>query len=124
VINADSFHFLKPLLTLSPPVIIICIFTDLAPSCLGMVFEGPESDLMLRRPRNPKKDKLVSWDLLGQAYFFMGMMEMICAHSMFFFYMYKYANIPMYRLAYCYEVCILSYNLGVVLIELGSNILS
>ncbi|KAI9276500.1 hypothetical protein BC943DRAFT_284971 [Umbelopsis sp. AD052] len=84
-------------------MIIICIFTDLAPSCLGMVFEGPESDLMLRRPRNPKKDKLVSWDLLGQAYFFMGMMEMICAHSMFFFYMYKYANIPMYRLAYCYE---------------------
>jgi sodium/potassium-transporting ATPase subunit alpha len=84
-------------------MIIICIFTDLAPSCLGMVFEGPESDLMLRSPRNPKKDKLVSWDLLGQAYFFMGMMEMICAHSMFFFYMYKYANIPLYRLAYCYE---------------------
>jgi sodium/potassium-transporting ATPase subunit alpha len=84
-------------------MIIICIFTDLAPSCLGMVFEGPESDLMLRAPRNPKKDKLVSWDLLGQAYFFMGMMEMICAHSMFFFYMYKYANIPLYRLAHCYE---------------------
>ncbi|KAH8556555.1 K, P-type ATPase [Umbelopsis sp. PMI_123] len=84
-------------------MIIICIFTDLAPSCLGMVFEGPESDLMLRRPRNPKKEKLVSWSLFGQAYLFMGMMEMICAHSMFFFYMYKYANIPLYRLAYCYE---------------------
>ncbi|KAG2186399.1 hypothetical protein INT43_002837, partial [Umbelopsis isabellina] len=84
-------------------MIIICIFTDLAPSCLGMVFEGPESDLMLRPPRNPKKDKLVSWSLLGQAYLFMGMMEMICAHSMFFFYMYKYAGIPLHRLAYCYE---------------------
>ena len=69
-----------------------------------MVFEGPESDLMLRRPRNPKKDKLVSWSLLGQAYFFMGMMEMICANSMFLFYMYKYANIPLDRLAYSYQV--------------------
>lgn len=84
-------------------MIIICIFTDLAPPCLGIVFEGPESDLMLRQPRNPKKDKLVSWDLLGQAYFFIGMMEMVCAHSMFFLYMYKYANIPLYRLTYCYE---------------------
>lgn len=99
-----SVGFVANVLILCTLVIIICIFTDLAPSCLGMVFEGPESDLMLRAPRNPKKDKLVSWDLLGQAYFFMGMMEMICAHSMFFFYMYKYANIPLYRLAYCYEV--------------------
>ncbi|KAG7443333.1 calcium ATPase [Guyanagaster necrorhizus] len=55
-------------------MIIICIFTDVSPA-LSMVKEKPEADLLLRRPRDRRKDRLVNWRLLLHAYFFLGLIE-------------------------------------------------
>ncbi|KAK0207703.1 hypothetical protein IW262DRAFT_1498522 [Armillaria fumosa] len=57
-------------------MIIICIFTDVSPA-LSMVNEKPEADLLLRRPRDRKKDRLVNWKLLLQAYCFLGLIETV-----------------------------------------------
>ena len=57
-------------------MIIICVFTDVSPA-LSMVNEKPEADLLLRRPRDRKKDRLINWRLLLHAYFFLGMIEAV-----------------------------------------------
>ncbi len=57
-------------------MIIICVFTDVFPA-LSMVNEKPEADLLLRRPRDRKKDRLINWRLLLHAYFFLGMIESV-----------------------------------------------
>jgi magnesium-transporting ATPase (P-type) len=55
-------------------MILICIFTDLFPA-LSMVYEKPEADLLLRKPRNRKTERLVDFKLLLQAYGFIGVIE-------------------------------------------------
>lgn len=57
-------------------MIIICVFTDVCPA-LSMVNEKPEADLLLRRPRDRKKDRLINWRLLLHAYFFLGIIESV-----------------------------------------------
>ncbi|KAG7443380.1 calcium ATPase [Guyanagaster necrorhizus] len=57
-------------------MIIICVFTDVSPA-LSMVNEKPEADLLLRRPRDRKKDRLINWRLLLHAYFFLGIIEAV-----------------------------------------------
>lgn len=55
-------------------MIIVCIFTDVAPA-LSMVYEKPEADLLLRKPRDRKKERLVNFKLLLHAYGFIGVLE-------------------------------------------------
>ena len=74
-------------------MIIICCFTDLM-CCLTLVFEEEEFDLLSLPPRNPKQSHLVNTKIYGQSYLFMGMMETVIAHSMFFYYIYSKAGIP------------------------------
>lgn len=74
-------------------MIIICVFTDLA-QCLCIIMEKDEFDLLTLKPRNHKKDHLINLKIYLQSYLFIGTMEMVTSHSMFFFYMYKYAGIP------------------------------
>ncbi|TPX34759.1 hypothetical protein SmJEL517_g02752 [Synchytrium microbalum] len=93
LLPAGSFAELIPVLInfcLGVPIplspffmIVICIFTDLAPA-LSLMYEPAEADLLNRPPRNVKKDHLVDGKLLIHAYLFIGMVEMICAHAMFF----------------------------------------
>ncbi len=83
-------------------MIIICCFTDLA-CCLTLIFEKEEFDLLSLQPRNPKVDHLINKAIYGQSYLFIGMMETICAHSMFFLYMWKEAKIPIKDLFFAYE---------------------
>ncbi|KAG6884877.1 hypothetical protein C0992_005662 [Termitomyces sp. T32_za158] len=78
-------------------MIIICCFTDLF-SCLSLIFEKDEFDLLTLPPRNHKKDHLINLKIYGQAYFFMGIMETVIAHAMFFFYYSHYHDIPISRL--------------------------
>ena len=47
-----------------------------------MCLEKPETGLLQRKPRNVKKDRLVNWKLLLQAYGFLGVLETLCAMSM------------------------------------------
>ncbi|KAG7098125.1 hypothetical protein E1B28_000097 [Marasmius oreades] len=55
-------------------MILVCVFTDLFPA-LSMVFEKPEADLLFRRPRNRKTERLVDGRLLLHAYGFIGVIH-------------------------------------------------
>lgn len=55
-------------------MILICVVTDLGPA-LSMCFEKPEADLLLRKPRDRKKERLADVRLLAHAYFFLGVIE-------------------------------------------------
>merc|ERR1719289_348361 len=65
-------------------VTILCIGlgTDMVPA-ISMAYEGPESDIMKRQPRNPFTDKLVNERLISMAY---GQIGMIQASAGFFVY--------------------------------------
>jgi sodium/potassium-transporting ATPase subunit alpha len=54
-------------------------------------------------PRNHKKDHLINFKIYAQSYLFIGVMETVCAHSMFFYYMYKHAGIPISSLFFAFE---------------------
>ncbi|KAI1922423.1 hypothetical protein LOZ65_003530 [Ophidiomyces ophidiicola] len=83
-------------------MIIICVFTDLFLS-LSLVMEKEEFDLLSLPPRNHKKDHLINLKIYTQSYLFIGVMETVCAHSMFFLYMYRKAGIPFHSLVFAYE---------------------
>ncbi|RDB19722.1 Sodium/potassium-transporting ATPase subunit alpha [Hypsizygus marmoreus] len=83
-------------------MIIICCFTDLLP-CLSLILEQEEFDLLQLPPRNHKTDHLINMKIYTQSYFFIGVMETIAAHSMFFLYMWKYAGIPVSALFFAFE---------------------
>lgn len=74
-------------------MIIICVFTDLFMS-LAVIMEKEEFDLMSLPPRNHNKDHLINLKVYAQSYLFIGAMETICAHSMFFLYYWRHAGIP------------------------------
>ncbi|PWN50093.1 calcium ATPase [Violaceomyces palustris] len=74
-------------------MIIICCFTDLA-CCLTLIMEKEEFDLLSLPPRDPKNSHLIDFKIYGQSYLFMGTMETLTAHAMFFYYIYKAAGIP------------------------------
>ncbi|KAK5995377.1 Sodium/potassium-transporting ATPase subunit alpha-2 [Cladobotryum mycophilum] len=83
-------------------MIIICVFTDLFLS-LSLIMEKEEFDLLSLPPRNHKKDHLINLKIYAQAYLLMGNAETICAHSMFFLYMWRHAGIPAKQLFFVFE---------------------
>ncbi|KAF3481665.1 cation-transporting ATPase pma1 [Arthroderma uncinatum] len=83
-------------------MIIICVFTDLFLS-LSLIMEKEEFDLLSLPPRNHKKDHLINFKIYAQSYLFIGVMETVCAHAMFFLYMYRKAGIPFHSLVFAYE---------------------
>lgn len=56
---------------------------DILPA-VALCFEKPEAGLLTRKPRNVKTDRLLDWQLLFQAYCFLGIPEALCAMSMAF----------------------------------------
>lgn len=54
-----------------------------------MVLEKPEADVLSRPPRNPEKDRLVTWRLLIHAYGFIGVIESLSACAVSFWYLQK-----------------------------------
>ena len=83
-------------------MIIICVFTDLFLS-LSLIMEKEEFDLLSLPPRNHKRDHLINLRIYAQAYLFMGTMETVTAHAMFFLYMWRYARIPASALFFAFE---------------------
>ncbi|RDA84279.1 hypothetical protein CP532_3350 [Ophiocordyceps camponoti-leonardi (nom. inval.)] len=67
-------------------MIIICCFTDCAAATI-LSFEKPEADVLMRRPRNVKKDRLVNWQLILHAYGIIGMTETLASFAMSFWYL-------------------------------------
>ena len=62
-------------------MIIICCFTDCA-AATAIAYEKPESDVLSRPPRNARKDRLVNWKLVLQAYGFFGILEATASFAM------------------------------------------
>lgn len=67
-------------------MIIICCFTDCAAATV-LAYEQPEADVLLRPPRNPRKDKLVNWKLMFNAYGIIGIIQTVCSFSMAYWYL-------------------------------------
>ncbi|QPG94227.1 hypothetical protein C2857_005430 [Epichloe festucae Fl1] len=67
-------------------MIIICCFTDCAAATV-LSYEKPEADVLLRRPRNVKKDRLVNWQLIFHAYAIIGVTETLASFAMSFWYL-------------------------------------
>jgi sodium/potassium-transporting ATPase subunit alpha len=66
-------------------MIIICCFTDCA-AATALAYEAPEADVMLRKPRDAKRDRLVNWKLILQAYGFVGILEGVSSFAMAYWY--------------------------------------
>ncbi|CAG8572667.1 7033_t:CDS:10 [Acaulospora morrowiae] len=83
-------------------MIVVCCITDIFPS-LSLTHEKAESDIMSRKPRKASREHLVNFKLLLHAYGFVGIMEMIFAHTMFFLYLYKYGGIRISDTMFVYD---------------------
>ncbi|KAK0345692.1 hypothetical protein LTR02_005256 [Friedmanniomyces endolithicus] len=66
-------------------MIIICCFTDCA-AATAIAYEKPEADVLMRPPRNARKDRLVDWKLVLHAYGYIGMIETVCSFAMSYWY--------------------------------------
>ncbi|KAL1500951.1 hypothetical protein ABEB36_006364 [Hypothenemus hampei] len=75
---------------------ILCIdlLTDMLPA-ISLAYERAESDIMLRPPRNPKKDKLVTRKLYFLAYGHIGMIEAMGGFFVYFAIMAEHGFMPM-----------------------------
>jgi sodium/potassium-transporting ATPase subunit alpha len=72
-------------------MIIISLVTDIAPA-LSLIMEKEEADLLNQPPRS-KKDYLVDWKFMLQAYGFLGCLMVIISQLLFFTYMKLYAGL-------------------------------
>ena len=62
-------------------MIVICVLTDVCPA-LSLMLEKPEKDLLQRPPRS-KNDHLVNWQLIFQAFCFIGLLQAFFSHFAF-----------------------------------------
>jgi sodium/potassium-transporting ATPase subunit alpha len=76
---ASIFPYLTTLTSLS-------CFTDCAAATV-LAYETPEADVLLRKPRKPKTDRLVDWQLMLQSYGFIGVIETISSFAMSYWYL-------------------------------------
>nr|XP_015840522.1 PREDICTED: sodium/potassium-transporting ATPase subunit alpha isoform X2 [Tribolium castaneum] len=77
-------------------VAILCIdlLTDMMPA-ISLAYEKAETDIMLRPPRNPLRDRLVNRKLYFLAYGNLGMMEALGAFLVYFLIMAEFGFMPM-----------------------------
>ncbi|KAM3416985.1 hypothetical protein BST61_g8570 [Cercospora zeina] len=66
-------------------MIIICCCTDCA-AATALAYEAPEADVLMRPPRNAKKDRLVNAKLILQAYGFLGVVMSVASFAMAYWY--------------------------------------
>jgi sodium/potassium-transporting ATPase subunit alpha len=62
------------------------LFTD-AMAAIALAYEAPEADVLLRKPRVIGKDRLVGWELVVQAYGFIGIIETVSSFAMSYWYL-------------------------------------
>ena len=74
-------------------MIIICAIVDPLPA-LSLIYEKSEADLLLQPPRDRKRDRLVDWRLLLQAYGFLGLLESLTAMTGAFYFGFHRHGIP------------------------------
>ncbi|KAH7412890.1 hypothetical protein BKA64DRAFT_770708 [Cadophora sp. MPI-SDFR-AT-0126] len=81
-------------------MIIICCFTDCAAATV-LAYEKPEADVLLRKPRKPRTDRLVDWQLIVQSYGFIGVIETLCSFAMSYWFLER-QGIPFSKLWFKY----------------------
>lgn len=64
-------------------ILAIDLGTDMYPA-ISLAYERPESDIMLRRPRDSKKDKLVASKLLSMTYLQIGFIQALAGFFCYF----------------------------------------
>jgi sodium/potassium-transporting ATPase subunit alpha len=79
--------FLGMQLALSSYLQVCFSITNDVVMSISLMYEQPESDLMARKPRNARTERLTNWRFFFQIYLFMGLMMWPCAMSMWFLYM-------------------------------------
>jgi len=63
-----------PLPLSTPLILCVDLGTDMAPA-ISMAYEGKESNIMTRKPRDPERDNLVTWRLVSFAYLQIGILQ-------------------------------------------------
>ncbi|KAJ1548752.1 hypothetical protein HK405_015719 [Cladochytrium tenue] len=63
--------------------VFFSVFNDVVMS-ISLMFEQPEADLMTRRPRNARRDRLTDWRFFMQIYLFIGLMMWLSAMGSWF----------------------------------------
>ena len=71
-------------------MICICVLTDVCPA-LSLMLEKPEKNLLKRPPRK-ESNHLVDWKLMFQAYLFIGLLQTVFSHCLFFWYLQWYGH--------------------------------
>lgn len=74
-------------------MIIICTVTDVL-TALSLVYEKPEADLLHRKPRNRKTERLANWKLLLHAYLFLGVLETFTSMVGAFYFGFQRNGVP------------------------------
>lgn len=81
-----SIIFGLPQILSSFLMIVICCLTDCA-AATSLSYEKPEADVLLRRPRDVKKDRLVNWQLAVHAYGLIGLIETVSSFFVSYWYL-------------------------------------
>jgi len=93
-----NIAFDVPLAMSSLPVLGIDTGTELAPA-IALAYEKAEGDVMHRKPRDVKKDRLASWRLLSYSYAQLGFIEFLVAWLGYIL-VFKHHNVPIGDLAW------------------------
>ncbi|KAI0438502.1 hypothetical protein F4803DRAFT_534888 [Xylaria telfairii] len=67
-------------------MIVICCLTDCAAATV-LSYEKPEADVLLRKPRDVKRDRLVNWQLMLHSYGVTGILETVTSFAVSFWYL-------------------------------------
>ncbi|RKO93204.1 hypothetical protein BDK51DRAFT_1972, partial [Blyttiomyces helicus] len=81
---ANAFLGMQPALS-SYFQVMYCVCNDV-PMSICLMFEKSEADLMRRKPRNARTDRLTDWRFFVQVYLFVGLFGWMSAMGMWFLY--------------------------------------
>lgn len=88
---------------ISPILMIVhAMLTDSA-SCLTLIFEQPEPDLMDHLPRSVTGEHIVNIRLLLQSYVFVGLTQVVGLLTMWFWYMYQFGGFKFRELFFLFD---------------------
>jgi len=76
-------------------ILMVDLGTDLAPA-ISLAHEGKEADIMERPPRDPQRDKLVTWRLISFSYLQIGILQAIAGFYAYFVVLFEYGLKPGY----------------------------
>merc|ERR1719277_1003248 len=74
-------------------ILMVDLGTDLAPA-ISLAHEGKESDIMERQPRDPNRDKLVTWRLISFSYLQIGILQAIAGFYAYFCVLFEWGLEP------------------------------